>query len=65
MDKETIESDETQKEIEVWFGLVWLCGPWILRSSDGTSHISGIPSSSPRGVEPPSTMQFELQATWD
>ena len=65
MDKETIESDETQKEIEVWFGLVWLCGPWILRSIDGTSNFSGIPSSSPRGVEPPSTRQLELQTAWD
>ena len=22
--------------------LVWLCGPWILKSSDGISHFSGI-----------------------
>ena len=44
---------------------VCFCGPWILRSSDGTSHFSGIPSSSPRGVEPPSTRQLELQTAWD
>ena len=48
-----------------WFGLVWLCWPWILRSSNGISHFSGIPSSSPRGVEPPSTRQLELQTAWD
>ena len=36
----------------VWFGLVWLCGPWILRSSDGISHFSGIFPLAQGGLNP-------------
>ena len=42
----------------VWFGFGF-CRPWILRSSDGSSLIWDI-TSSPRGVEPPSTRQLEF-----
>ena len=45
----------------VWFGFV---GPEFLRSSDGSSLIWDI-TSNPRGVEPPSTKQLELQTAWD
>ena len=44
--------------------LIWFFGPWILRSSDGSSLIWDI-TSSPRGVEPPFTRQLELQTAWD
>ena len=37
---------------KVWFGLVWLCGPWILRSSDGISHFSGIFPLAQEGLNP-------------
>ena len=46
------------------FGLDWFCGPQILRYSDGSSLIWDI-TSSPSGVEPPSTKQLELQTAWD
>ena len=44
-----------------WSGF---CGPWNLRSSDRASLIWDI-TSSPRGVEPPSTKPLELQTAWD
>ena len=50
-----------KKANDIRFGLVlW---PWILRC-DGLFLIWDI-TSSPRGVEPPSTKQLELQTSWD
>ena len=44
--------NEMALDILVWFGLVWLCGPWILRSSDGISHFSGIFPLAQGGLNP-------------
>ena len=44
--------------------MVWFCGPWILRFSDGL-YLSLDITSSPSGVEPHSTKQLELQTAWD
>ena len=35
-----------------YLGLVWLCRPWILRSSDGISHFSGIFPLAQGGLNP-------------
>ena len=58
-----VTSFKTVKSATTWFGFGF-CGPWILRSSDGSSLIWDI-TSSPRGVEPPSTRQLEFQTAWD
>ena len=39
-------------EATLGFGLVWLCEPWILRSSDGISHFSGIFPLAQGGLNP-------------